>query len=31
MKDTVSIKDREIANLNDRYKATETREKKLEK
>jgi len=22
MKDTVSIKDREIANLNDRYKAT---------
>ena len=31
MKDTVAIKDREIANLNDRYKATETREKKLEK
>jgi hypothetical protein len=31
MKDTVAIKDREIVNLNDRYKVTEIREKKLEK
>lgn len=31
MKDTVSIKDKEIYNLNERYRATENREKKLER
>lgn len=31
MRDTVDIKEREINNLNERYRTTEAREKKLEK